>query len=522
MKKLTIFIALMAAFVFAGNAAADVYKINLAGASAQADFWRIAGEAYLLSIGCDTREITGTATNGVIRGTGCNWPGAGDSNTIMLGYLAIASDAGCTNASGCDLLSMCDPNAASTTWSSNFSAPGSCTAQLAQPVHLGAADVPCNCITQTSSGYPNGYCGSTGSACCDHNGTLPTPFNPNPAGWTNYSYNITMPATMVYFASVAVPFGFLVNDSVQAFQCVAPDINTSTIAYDSMGNFCEPTGGFAAGNGTSADCQGYAQCLSTGVCASGPNVGLACSKSADCPGTALANTSCQLRPVQNLSRIQLVQLFSRAVTKWTDLGPWFNVVSGHASLPGARPAGTPWWPTGHPNAGVYENNDEVVLCMRHAGSGTHATMNAEVMRSDATLKTTSDCANVFHYRSSGDLTSDCVNRFPGAIGYVDADKLIQSKANNIHFIKYEGVEATRKTVANCDYPFFAEQQTFYDSACVSTTLQNLAASLNTFAANPANLTTANFGATAKFWATQDELKCSKGTTCGGCGLLPRP
>jgi hypothetical protein len=512
MKKLTICIALLAVVAFAGNAAAATYKINLAGASAQADFWRKAGEAFLDSKNCTGKFITGDAKDGIVRGTGCQWPLATDANEIMIGYKSIASDAGCTNAAGCDPLDMCDPNTA--TWSTNFAAPGACPNKTAQNVHLGASDVPCECISQTSAGYPNGYAAGTSGACVDTSGQLPM-FGINPSGWTSYSYNMNMPATMQYFASVAVPFGFLVNDSVQAYQCVAPDINDGNIAYDSLSHFCEPTGGFGS-NGTSADCQGYADCNEvTGLCAGGVNAGNACTTPADCPAAALAATSCQLRPIQNLSRIQIVQMFSGRVSKWTDLGPWFNVVAGHDRLPGR----TGW--QGKSTA-TYVNNDEIVLCMRHAGSGTHSTMENVVMRSDGNLKSITDCKNVFHYRSSSDLTDDCVNRFPGAIGYVDADKQMSRDNNNTHYIKYQGVEANRKTIANCAYPFFAEQQTFVDTACCPADLQQLAADMNTFAGNPANLTVANFGVTANFWATQDELLCSKGSTCGGCGLLPRP
>ena len=515
MKKLTLLIAMAAVLAFVGNAAAATYKINLAGASAQAKFWRTAASAFLSTqLGCTQTSIAefSEEKDGIVQGTGCGFPSAGDSNTVQIAYLAIASYAGCENAPGCLNQDMADPSTCN--FVQDFDNPGACTGQTPSPVHLGASDVPCECLSQTSKGYEDGYDADASDgdgSCGQESGALPNPGG-DPNNWQSYGpYDNALPARMTQYASVAVPFGFIVNDSVQMAVCTNPGTaNEDDIAYDPTGNECDPS--------DPAPCQGYADCdKASKTCLAGVNAGNSCSDPEECPLYDNSEYDCVKKPLKNLSRIKLVAIFSGAVTKWSDFGPAFDVVAGHDDLPG--PSG---WNGPH-DAQDYVDNDTIVACMRHAGSGTHATMENVVMRSDASLINKTDCDRVFHYRSSSDLTEDCVQRFPGSIGYVDADKILgKDDTQNIHVIKYQGVSPNRFTIANCEYPFFAEQQTFYDPDCVDNDLDTLADDLNAFAAIAANLNDDDFGAKADFWATQDELLCSKGTTCGGCGLLPQP
>lgn len=143
------------------------------------------------------------------------------------------------------------------------------------------------------------------------------------------------------------------------------------------------------------------------------------------PFSFFANTGLS---VDNITRQQALLLMSGSIAKWNMFGD---------NYPDKR----------------------VVLCMRHAGSGTHATLDMAVMRTDKSLATYEDASafdalaptpNVYFHTGSGGVM-DCVNLNGNnanglAIGYADSDALTSAVTD-------AGVET--KTKANVKRMLFA-------------------------------------------------------------------
>lgn len=121
-------------------------------------------------------------------------------------------------------------------------------------------------------------------------------------------------------------------------------------------------------------------------------------------------------PVDGINRQQALLLFSGNVNNWNQFGSAY-VPSGFSS-------------------------SRVILCMRHAGSGTHATLDKAIMRGDRQLPVTevksvvaAPTAKILFHESSSDLMK-CVNDNGQysptstievtAIGYADTDKPVSS------------------------------------------------------------------------------------------------
>jgi ABC-type phosphate transport system substrate-binding protein len=213
-------------------------------------------------------------------------------------------------------------------------------------------------------------------------------------------------------------------------------------------------------------------------------------------------TSCEARPLKNVSRLMVLHIFSDAVDNWRDFGPSFPDLA-------------------------------IVKCMRHGGSGTHQTLINTVFRGEATLATFTDeypadqgAAGkdyVWHYKSSSDLTRDCVAYYAGGIGYVDADKIMyRSKiaptvepanwAGNLGItqLMYQGVAPSRLAVGMGKYNFWAQQRCFLNGdTCATGTEYDILSSVMDGAADPSKLTVARFGQRAFFWATQGEMRAEK-------------
>ena len=103
---------------------------------------------------------------------------------------------------------------------------------------------------------------------------------------------------------IAYPFGFYVNPGVKSFRC------TYASGAANVNNFCVDDSG--------------------------------------CGGTAGNHTLCTAQTINNLTRLQVVALFSGVVSDWSDFGVYYPAIP-------------------------------VTLCMRHAGSGTSATLDYAVM-----------------------------------------------------------------------------------------------------------------------------------------------
>ena len=189
------------------------------------------------------------------------------------------------------------------------------------------------------------------------------------------------------------------------------------------------------------------------------------------------NCAIDFIPGDNLSRSQAYMLMTKQVKYWNEIFP-------------TAPA-----------------NARVLICARHAGSGTQATMDLGVLRGDSGVYPfdhyylgTGSSPIVMLNQSSSNLT-ECVNDNGGsvianaswitagdtllAIGYADADKFgnwvksdgtLETNAadvfqkdgyENVCYLKYQGYTATAANVKTGAYPFWAEQYVYYRNAEVS-------------------------------------------------------
>ena len=175
-------------------------------------------------------------------------------------------------------------------------------------------------------------------------------------------------------------------------------------------------------------------------------------------------------PYTNLSRMQAAHIFSGQIWDWNDFDP---TVASQA----------------------------VTICLRHAGSGTHATLNAVVMANAAGLITEEGDGMLTPVAWFNDGSSDmanCVAQNAGSVGYADAD---QTFAANVTRLTFEGVAATKNNIVNGNYPFWAAQWLYVDAIVPNSPIDKLA----TWAADPDNMPAGR----APFWAAQDEMNVVK-------------
>ncbi|MFH0725677.1 MAG: hypothetical protein V2B19_04885 [Pseudomonadota bacterium] len=486
MKKTLKKLAAIASIAFVGmigtaSAAVIQKTINMCGASAQADFWVQAGEAIVTdTYGCTAvaKDWRTNKGNLIIRGTGCVLDGPGDTghnDTIYVRYLASNSDGGCHNYD-CKPLAYADPATCGFTGT-----PGTCTGTVSAPCMMGCADVPCNTLCAPyTRGWATGYAGYVAAGS-------------NDSGQSNFNASCIQVTPAHSFSGIIVPFGFIANNAVTHKVCdytaveaaLAGRPNPHHWAYNKDGWECATVEG-----GGELACRGDFKCVDN-VCQDG-NQGTGnartCTTAADCKygraGTGEVVPTCIEKPLDNVSRLMVLHIFSNAVDNWNDFG------------------------TSFPNL-------TITKCMRHAGSGTHQTLLDTVARGDVIISRFSGAANnIWHYSSSSNLTFDCVDRFPGAIGYVDADKaMLQNNIGmgdslGIHQLKYDGVAPSRYDVTNGKYNFWAAQTCFMDD-CVPDEEQGYLTAIQNQSANPQYLTFDNFGQSAYFWATAAEMKVYK-------------
>jgi ABC-type phosphate transport system substrate-binding protein len=200
-----------------------------------------------------------------------------------------------------------------------------------------------------------------------------------------------------------------------------------------------------------------------------------------------------------------VLIFSGQVFNWTDFGDDFAT---------------------HP----------INKCLRHAGSGTHATLDHAVMHAPwgGTIlglgtenQQPSNQPGTYFNDGSSDMMK-CINggytrnyddgpqnggpldganwSGEGAIGYADADQSLSSFTNTAR-IFYNGYRAHRVNIRNCRYDnFWSVQHLYYDPASPEyLQVAALVGQMMTFAANPNNVPQCK----ADYWAAYDEMKCMK-------------
>lgn len=162
--------------------------------------------------------------------------------------------------------------------------------------------------------------------------------------------------------------------------------------------------------------------------------------------------------LKNISRLQALMIFSGKASYWNQFGTNEDCDEQEYTYP----------------------NKRIRVCLRSAGSGTHATLDRAVMRSDQNLINAASPVRIFNSGSSGMMA--CINTNTpsyASIGYADADQreetwnCIDKNANcdgidyngapadlkypNVEAIRYEGVVANAANVAHCKYSFWSAQ-----------------------------------------------------------------
>lgn len=161
---------------------------------------------------------------------------------------------------------------------------------------------------------------------------------------------------------------------------------------------------------------------------------------------------------------------------------------------------------------------QVVLCLRHAGSGTHATLDA--IFGPGLVSSERDTGNILFRRGQAPAiyfnkgSSDmmrCIEQCAppeggqvhGAIGYADADKNVDGDFPTVSLMPLSGVNplSSKHYVTNGIYTFWSAQNLYYDTTD-DPAIVSLIQSLNAYASSAANLTN-------QYWATQDEMNVTK-------------
>lgn len=472
------------AAAMAAPASAGTREINIYGASAQFIFWNANNATFLHTVGgcggdCSglpCTELSPDGKQGITYGKACANFGGDDviiryaSKASYDGILAVSGQASplgvpcdldgngtisCVNNEDTDCFGRMMANESATTFDGNSTTRGVGGTRCVR-VNVGASDVSGDSFVQETHGELKGY------------------FN---GGWVDRVFNSINTTGLEHYNPIIVPFGFFAHNSVTVTKCMAPDADQSAAhkAISAEGNFCyDPDN-----DGRSADCIGYYKCVS-GTCSGGVNSGNACTKAKDCPDVTLADTSCKEMPLDNVSRPMAVAIFSDQAYYWTDFGAWFN-------------------------------SNPISANLRHAGSGTHATIDWAVMnhgkwgyslaKNEVDAYDTSD-HSVYFNDGSGDMMKS-LNSLTGAIGYADADQLAgTSNYPNVHAMKYQGVEPRRTTIRNGLYDFWSSQWMYYKSTVDPGTKEVIDA-LNDYAQNAGNLT-------SEYWATKSEMVYMKG------------
>jgi len=280
--------------------------------------------------------------------------------------------------------------------------------------------------------------------------------NPN-VNWKDITASaITIPGNTDVYNPVVVPFGFYLHTDIQAKTC-------------------------SAGSGTSASNAGFM-------------AGQLCTANADCGSGAWQGT-CNSGNVPGLSRQQIVAIFSGQVNFWSDLGPEYSANG----------------PT---------NTGDISICMRHAGSGTLATLHRGIMYNSVwggNLPTTqvwpgnpnAGTPETWFNNGTGDMMN-CVSMRPGAIGYADADRLSTNPVANVYGpITYNGFGPSRVNIRNGNYDEFWSAQHIYQSQAEANYLAShpIVQHLMNWVSTPTNIPPSK----AAFWATQSEMAFQKTT-----------
>jgi ABC-type phosphate transport system substrate-binding protein len=191
----------------------------------------------------------------------------------------------------------------------------------------------------------------------------------------------------------------------------------------------------------------------------------------------------------------VTQIYNGQAVYWQDFGLWWD---GNCD---PQAPGTDF--------------DPIVSCLRHAGSGTHATFDIFMKGNGWGLGSPINQSAVEPIVWFNDGSSDlmkCVNALPGAIGYADCDQLVGSKAKtgqdfpyeNVHAVKLDGIECKRAKIRNGEYPFYSANWNFWRSTDPEA---GLIGDLIAYASDPDNLPVGK----QAYWAAKSEMVFLKGS-----------
>jgi hypothetical protein len=227
-------------------------------------------------------------------------------------------------------------------------------------------------------------------------------------------------------------------------------------------------------------------------CVGGANDGALCTTATaatDCG----AGSTCTQKTIDNITREMAVQVFSGNILSWADFGASYSVA-------------------GDPTNSVY-------ACFRHAGSGTHATLDKAVFAGVTALTSLENSAGSPYAYFNDGATDEikCVNgnvgtgtgSAIGALGYADADQPVgvAGTSQNVVALKYNGLAGRRSVVRNGAYDFFSNQWLYENPTKTPTTSaqHTLITQLVGFASNPANIPASK----AAYWAAASEMTYNK-------------
>jgi len=224
--------------------------------------------------------------------------------------------------------------------------------------------------------------------------------------------------------------------------------------------------------------------IKVSTCDSGVHAGNFCTTAtaaADC-GTGV---TCSQHTISNITREQAVQIFSAQVFDWTDFGPAYTVATGDTTMN---------------------------VCMRHAGSGTHATLDKVMFNGAApnALYGAVEAAPLFYFNGGSSEEMACINSLDGAIGYADSDAVLKTPGGggtsyaNVVELTYNGLKGRSNTIKNGAYDFFSNQW-LYTNNTIPAATNTLYQELVSFASDPAKMPATY----APFWAAQNDMKFNK-------------
>ncbi len=283
-------------------------------------------------------------------------------------------------------------------------------------------------------------------------------------GNVTFSFNGVDTTGLTPYQPIVVPFGFFANNAVHVKKCAGG-------AHD--GNLCT---------------------VATAL--------------TDCgqvnPPADNTVVSCAERVIDDISREMAVQIFSGQAFFWSDFGDSYTVA-------GATPG----------------TDDYTVACLRHAGSGTAASLDWAVMNHGfwgaPLVAFESSAPPIVWFNESSTDEIKCVNgnstanptgALIGAVGYADADQGtgVSGTSQNVAALKYNGVPSRRNTIRNGNYDFFSNQWLYENPVKTpnGSAQHALIVALDAFAGDPANLTLASsLGNKARFWASKGEMEFNK-------------